>query len=102
MSTNVLVALVLFAAAQVCAALGGYLQWIMLAEVNRKLPDAEQISYFLWYRGKYVRLLKEYRRLYPGGRLPTLSRVAFATGVLLFLTAAGAFGFFRVFGIGPR
>jgi hypothetical protein len=44
MSTNILVALALFAVAQVCIVLAGYLQWIMIAEVNRKLPDGEHIS----------------------------------------------------------
>jgi hypothetical protein len=73
----------------------------MIADVNRKLPDGEQISYFLGYHGKYVRTLREYRRFYPEGRLPTLSRVAFGMGMLFALAAVWAFGFFRAFGFGP-
>jgi len=43
MNTNNLVALVLFIVAQVCVVLAGYLQWIIITEVNRKLPDGDQI-----------------------------------------------------------
>jgi hypothetical protein len=101
MSTNILIALVLFAFAQACVVVAGYLQWIIIAEVNRKLPDAEQISYFLGYPGKYFKILREYRRLYPEGRLPALSGLAFGAGLLFMLAAAWAFGFFRAFGVGP-
>jgi len=102
MSTNALLAVALFAAAQACIVMAGYLQWVILAEVNRKLPDGERISYFLAYAGKYARIRAEYRRLYPAGHLPTLSRLAFAGGALFMLAAAWALGFFRAFGVGPQ
>ncbi len=85
---------VLFVLAQLFIVVSGYLQWVMLAEVNRKLPDSEQFSYFLWHYRKFARLRREYRRLYPSGRLLKLSTVIFGVGVVLMLAAAWTFGFF--------
>jgi len=59
----------LFAAAVTCAVLGGYVMFAMIGEVNRKLPEDQQISYLWGHYAKYQRILREYRRLYPKGRL---------------------------------
>jgi hypothetical protein len=40
-----------------------------IAEVNRKLPDEKQISYWGWYPGKFYTVRDEFKRLYPKSRL---------------------------------
>jgi hypothetical protein len=52
-----------------CAVLGGYVTLAMIGQVNRKLPDDKQISYLAWHYWKQRRVLSEYKRLYPKGRL---------------------------------
>jgi len=59
----------LFAAAATCAVLGGYVMFAMIGEVNRKLPEDQQIPYLWGHYAKYQRILREYRRFYPKGRL---------------------------------
>jgi hypothetical protein len=71
---------------------------VMLAiveEVNRKLPDEQRISEFWWYVAKYERTFREYRRLYPAGRLIKYFYGSVAMGVLLLVASAWQFGFFR-------
>jgi len=41
----------------------------MIQEINRKLPEKEQISYLWGHPVKYRKIKNEYRRLYPSGRL---------------------------------
>jgi hypothetical protein len=41
----------------------------MVNDVNSKLPDDQKFSPIGWYYAKHRRLLTEYRRLYPDGRL---------------------------------
>jgi hypothetical protein len=45
------------------------LLYAMIGEINGKEPDAERISYFSFTPGKMFRILDQYRRLYPAGRL---------------------------------
>ena len=58
--------------ALVCTAICGFVSTLVHLEivdlVNAKLPESEQFEYAGWYMGKTLRLWREYRRLYPGGR----------------------------------
>ena len=79
------------------AVLANLVHYMMIGEVNRKLPDDQQISYLLGYPGKYGRVIREYRRLCPNSRLDLLMK-AFATLSLAFLVAFGwDLGFLRAF-----
>ena len=42
---------------------------MMIAEINRKRPEGDLISYFGFTLPKMLRIFREYRRLYPGGKL---------------------------------
>ena len=56
--------------------------------VNAKLPEREQFDPFWWGPSKTFRLRREYRRLYPEGKLLRRQRVlAGAMGVCVFLAA---------------
>jgi hypothetical protein len=67
----------------------------IIGEVNRKLPDQQRISYLWGYAAKYERIIREYQRLCPGGRLVTYYYISVALGLLLGLAFAWQFGFFR-------
>ena len=55
---------VLFSLAGSCAILPSFLLWQEIGEINRKLPNAEQISYWGMQPAKMARIKREYRRPY--------------------------------------
>jgi hypothetical protein len=63
-------------------------QFAMVEAVNERLPSREQFDPFWWGPAKILKLQREYRRLYPDGRL--LRRQGFlvaAMFVCILLTA---------------
>jgi hypothetical protein len=88
-------AVVLFCLACSCAILSAFFLWQQIGEINRKLPDTEQISYWGMHPVKMARIKREYKRLYPSGRVDFLRRIlqyaAFAFLVLLLIPL----GFFK-------
>ena len=68
-TTRLVVYGALFTVAASLALVAGFVQMAMVGEVNRKLPEDSQISYFGWHFGKAVRVNTEYKRLYPFGKL---------------------------------
>jgi hypothetical protein len=40
-----------------------------IGQVNRKLPDKQQVSYLGMYPTKMAKIKREYKRLYPAGRV---------------------------------
>jgi hypothetical protein len=67
-----------------CAALSGFCIFQEIAEVNRKLPDNMQISYWGKYPGKISTIKEQYERLYPNGRLEYW-RMAFQIAMFIFV-----------------
>jgi hypothetical protein len=65
---------------------GGFLAnmflMMMIAEINRKRPENDLVSYFGFTFFKMRRIFREYRRLYPGGKLHIYSRMSFAVSVI--------------------
>jgi hypothetical protein len=41
----------------------------IIEAVNAKLPSDDQFGYLVWYQARILRLHREYRRLYPHGKL---------------------------------
>jgi hypothetical protein len=74
--------------------LSGWLYNQEIGEVNRKLPENEQLSYWFWHSDKAWKLKQEYKRLYPGGRLHRLMFAFEIAGVLFLMIAALSTGFF--------
>jgi hypothetical protein len=61
----------------------------MVDKVNEKLPERERFQPLGWYWPKSQRLRREYRRLYPGGRLIIKTRVV--AGIMMaFLVLAAS------------
>jgi hypothetical protein len=57
--------------------------------VNAKLPKEEKFAPLGWYFAKTQRLNREYRRLYPSGRLLWRQGICSAAMLLCLLVAAG-------------
>lgn len=90
-----LTSVILGVSAASCLLLSGFLLTQEVGEVNRKLPEDRQISYWFWHPEKYKRLKAEYRRLYPRGRLHKTAMVIEIAGFVLWLLTAITAGFFR-------
>ncbi len=81
-------AVVLFALGGTLGIISAIIFYVMIAEVNRKLPDDQQIGYFLFYPSKVFRITREYRRLYPHGHLNTVRIVLTIVGGILIIACA--------------
>lgn len=66
----------------------------MVDKVNDKLPKEEQFDALGWYLAKRYRLNREYRRLYPDGRLLSKARTLEALMIACLLIAGWGFGIF--------
>ena len=77
-----------------CFIVSSLLNWQQIAEVNRKLPDEEQISYWGFRTFKQIKIRQEYKRLYPSGKLLLLSNVFQWAGFGFFLLTVINSGFF--------
>ena len=88
-------AFILFSLATGCIMLAGYFFLQMHAEVNRKLPENEQISYWGGHLEKYIRIKREYKRLYPSGKLDRIGTIIMCLGFVLLLLFAATMGAFR-------
>lgn len=87
--------IVLGALAVSCAVISGFLLTQEIGEINRKLPEDQQISYWWMYSEKYLRVKTEYKRLYPNGRIHALGNIFGVAALALFLLAIIAAGFFQ-------
>jgi hypothetical protein len=75
--------------------LSSLIHLIIVAEVNRKLPDDQQINYFFWYFAKNRRVMQLYRQFYPHSRMIFLYRSCVGLAAIFGLAFAWKFGFFR-------
>ncbi|MBV9990344.1 MAG: hypothetical protein JOZ72_03545 [Alphaproteobacteria bacterium] len=91
-TNRLIIGALLFAVATTCAFSSTFVLLAMIGEVNRKLPDSEQIGYAGPYFGKYKLIRHSYRRFYPNGHL---EHIYWALGVSTFVfgfAAAVLFG----------
>ena len=66
--------------------------YVMIGEINRRLPEDGQIGYMGFHPGKALTITREYRRLYPSGRLNTLRILLTIAGGILLIAAAAKLG----------
>lgn len=78
-----------------CLVASGALMYQEIGEVNRKLPDNQQISYLLFYSEKVSRIKREHKRLYPQSSIDRFRVVFQIVGLALMLLAALASGVFK-------
>jgi hypothetical protein len=94
MTTRVIAGIVALACVSVCGLVSTIVTWQMLDEVNEKLPKEEQFAALWWYASKRLRLHREYKRLYPNGRLLLKLHVLGALMIVCLFVFAWGFGFF--------
>lgn len=87
--------IVLGALAGSFALLSGLLFYQEIGEVNRKLPEDQQISYFWMDLEKYSHIKRQYKRFYPNGKIHFLQFIFQMVGFAFFFLALIASGFFR-------
>jgi len=95
MTPNLLTALIMFLAAQTCIIVSGFLVFAMIGEINRQVSEDQRIAYLGGDVVKFGKIFREYRRLYPGGRLAFYSNLTAALAMFLMLAAAWQFGVFN-------
>jgi hypothetical protein len=79
------IAILLFLSGFSCIVKANYIMFDMIKEINRMLPEDDQISRAWRYPGKNSRVQSEYRRLYPHGRLFSQYRAVLYSGTVLLL-----------------
>jgi len=75
--------------------LANFINISIVAEVNRKLPDSEQVNYFFWYPGKFAKVKHLYRRFHPQGHMIALLYWSTGLASVFLLACAWKLGFFR-------
>ena len=88
-------AAILFSLACSCCILSGIFLLQEIGEVNRKLPDGGQISYWGMHSLKMARIKSEYRRLYPFGKVDLMRRIFQYAALAVMALLLIPLGFFR-------
>ena len=94
MTARLVIGIGAVACVSVCGLLSTFASSGMVDQVNAKLPKAEQFEGLGWFTEKTLRLHREYRRLYPEGRLLFKLRVLTVLMFTCLLVCAWAFGIF--------
>ena len=86
MSAIAIIGIVFFCVAMTGAFLGNMTLIMMIGEINRKRQEGNLISYFGFAFPKLLRIFREYRSLYPDGKLHIYNLAAVA---LMFIGMIG-------------
>jgi hypothetical protein len=86
-------AIVFFVLSALCMAVSGYFTLREIEEINRKLPQGEQVEYAWMYPGKMQRIRHAYKRLYPEGTIDQWRIVFAGSGIVFIALTAVAAGF---------
>ena len=87
--------LVLFCLACSCFMVSAFFLWQEIGEINRKLPENEQISYWGIHPIKMAKIRREYKRLYPSGKIDLMSRIFQYAGFAFMVLLLIPLGFFK-------
>jgi len=69
MAARIIVGIAALVCGSICAMTAMFTNYKMMDKVNDRLPKAEKFDPLFWYLSKSLRLRREYKRLYPDGRL---------------------------------
>jgi hypothetical protein len=94
MTARIVISIVALACVPICGMIGTFRHFEMMDKVNDRLPKEEQFDPSWWYLSKTQRLRREYKRLYPDGRLLLHVRIATALMIMCVVFGAWGFGFF--------
>jgi hypothetical protein len=82
MSARTIIGIIFFCVAMTGAFLGNMTLIMMIGEINRKRQEGNLISYFGFTFPKMLRIFREYRSLYPDGKLHIYNLAALAIMVI--------------------
>lgn len=94
MPAHFIIGIIALVGGSVCGMTSTFALFKMADEVNERLPEGQRFAPLGWYWSKYRRLMSEYRRLYPGGRLLRRVRTLMVLMFACLLIAAWGFGIF--------
>jgi len=89
------IAFVFLVVVAACGVWSTLVQWEIMEKVNTRLPASEQFQALWWGPFKRMRLVEEYRRLFPDGkdlkRMYWLVTIALVAGVGMIITLGSLF-----------
>ena len=96
MAARVIIGIVALSCTSLCGIMATLAHQSMVAAVNGRLLEVEQFQPLGWYWEKTQRLNRDYRRLFPEGRLHLKIRVLGASMLVCILICMWAIGFFSL------
>jgi hypothetical protein len=91
MTIRLIVGGVALASVSLCGLISAFVTFEIVDLVNKKLPEKDRFDPFWWYWEKTRRLHREYKRLYPSGRLLRKTHILLALMIGCLLTCAWCF-----------
>ena len=88
MSSRATTAIILLSIAISGVVLANMFLIMMIGEINRQRGEGNLISYFGFTLPKMLHIFREYRRLYPNGKLHLYALASFAAAMLGLITVA--------------
>jgi hypothetical protein len=94
MAIPVIAGILALACSSGCGLAAGLVNLSTVDKVNKKLPKEDQFAALGWYWSRTRRLHREYKRLYPAGRLILAVNLLTAIMFACLVTCAWGFGLF--------
>jgi hypothetical protein len=94
MTVRLILGVLAIAGVSTCGLLATLTHYEIADKVNENLPEMGQFGWLGWCRLKSGRFEREYKRLYPSGRLLRKMRILCVLALISLLIGAWAFGFF--------
>lgn len=88
MSTRFIAGVILFCLGLSAAILANLFVTMMIGEINRQRGEGNLISYFGFTLPKMRKIFREYRRLYPNGKLHLYALASFAAAMIGLIAVA--------------
>ena len=79
---QIIIAIISLGGVSICGIVSNIFMTMMVEEINRKKQKGNRVSYIGFTFFKMLRILNEYRLLYPGGQLYLYMRMVFALGMV--------------------
>ncbi|MDX6403195.1 MAG: hypothetical protein QOH70_650 [Blastocatellia bacterium] len=88
MSTRLVAAIISLCLVIIAGELANTFVIRMIGEINRKREEGNLISPFWFTLNKVLRVFREYRALYPEGKLHLYAKISFATAIIALIIVA--------------
>jgi hypothetical protein len=92
MSARAIIGIIFFCVFMTGMFLANMFLMMMIGEINRRRQEGNLVSYFGFTFPKLLRILREYRSLYPDGKLHIYLLAAFAIAMSALISVAVCIG----------